>query len=527
MSAVTKPSRRIGGRAARVAQREADSKMAHIDMPAEGYSGGQYKPLSDHDVSRIHTSALHILETVGMGMMGDITEGAKKILEMGGELSDQRRILFPRALIEDMLATTTKSWTLHGLDPDNNIEISHKGAHYGTAGGAVEILDFETGIYREPTLDDLYDSARLIDTLPNIHWCYRPLIARDMPDVDALDINTAYALLSGTTKPWGITLGSAENVKKAISMFDMVLGGEGRFKSQPSCHMVQGAGVPPLRFANDRCIIKEEAIRQGMPIMIASAPQAGATSPAALAGTIVQVVAEVLAGLTYANAIAPGHPCNFAAWPFVSDLRTGAMSGGSGEQALLAAAVAQMSDFYGLPSSVPAGMADSKLPDAQSGAEKAYTTALAGLAGANMVHESAGMHASLLGFALESLVIDNDMLGNVQRLIRGIEVTDETLSTHVIEDVILKGPGHYLGHDQTLGLMESEYHYPALADRATPREWQENGAKDIVARAKTQVRATLSSHYPSHIDPKLDAEIRARFDIRLPESHMTSTGGRW
>ena len=526
MSVKSQPSRRSGGRSARIAHRESQTST-HRSMPAEGFTGGQYKPLSSHDVSRIHNAALNILEMVGMGMIGDLTDGANQLLQQGATLTDNGRILFPRSMIEDMLSITTKSWTLYGLDPNNSIEISHKGAHYGTAGGAVEILDFETGTYRKPTLIDLYDSVRLIDSLPNIHWCYRPIIARDLTDVNTLDINTAYALISGTTKPWGITLGSVENVKKVVGMFDMVLGGEGKFKHQPSCHMVQGAGVPPLRFANDRCLIKEEAIRHGIPIMIASAPQAGATSPAALAGTIVQVTAEVLAGLMYANALSPGHPCTFAAWPFVADLRTGAMSGGSGEQALLAAAVAQMSDFYGLPSSIPAGMADSKVPDAQSGAEKAYTTALAGLAGANMIHESAGMHASLLGFALESLVIDNDMLGNIQRLIRGIEVTEDTLSTDVISNVILNGPGHYLGHDQTINLMESEYHYPSMADRATPQEWQENGAEDIVTRAKSQVRKILANHYPSHIDSKLDAKIRHRFDIRLPAEEMNITSDRW
>jgi len=117
-------------------------------------------------------------------------------------------------------------------------------------------------------------------------------------------------------------------------MFDLVLGGEGRFKKTPFSHSVQGDGVPPLRFAGDRCLVKEACIRAGMPLMIASAPQAGATAPAALAGTLVQVVAEALAGLVYVNAIAPGHPVTFAPWPFVSDLRTGAISGARAEKAL-------------------------------------------------------------------------------------------------------------------------------------------------------------------------------------------------
>lgn len=517
--------RRAGGRAGRIAARE--NALAGGKDPAGGFVGGNYRPLGDAGVERIHQAALHVLEFVGMGIIGDLPPGAQAILEQGGRLNEQGRIGFPRALVEDVIAKACRSWTLHAIDPDRGIEISTRAVHYGTAGGAVEIADIETGRYRETTLADLYDAARLIDTLPNIHWCYRPLIARDMPDLRTLDINTAYALATGTTKPWGITMGAPENVAEVVALFDMVMGGEGRFKSAPTAHMVQGAGVPPLRFAEDRCLIKEEAIRHGFPIMLASAPQAGATAPAALAGTIVQVVAEALAGLVYANVLAPGHPVCLAPWPFVSDLRTGAMSGGSGEQALLMAAVAEMARFYGIPCSVAAGMADAKAPDAQSGFEKAYTTALAGLAGANMVHESAGMQASLMGCAFESFVIDDDMLGSVLRAIRGIEVNDDTLSLEVIADVNLDGPGHYLGHDQTLSLMQSEYHYPPLSDRQTPGQWEEEGSLTIQDRARDYVRKTLGSHYPEHVDADLDAKIRDHFDIRLPRDSMTAGSTRW
>ena len=111
--------------------------------------------------------------------------------------------------------------------------------------------------------------------------------------------------------------------------------------------------VPPLKFAADACRCLEAAVRAGMPVLLLAAGQAGATSPAALAGAVVQEVAEVLAGLVYVNLISPGHPAIFGPWPFVSDLRTGAMSGGSGEQALLTAACAQMGQFYDLPTGVP------------------------------------------------------------------------------------------------------------------------------------------------------------------------------
>lgn len=519
------PSRRSGGRSARIAQR--DTPKDELEVTRIGHTGGQYQALTDSGIRRIHEGALQTLETVGMGVIGNIPPGAQAILEQGASLSDAGRILFPRAMVEDVLAATRREWTLHALDGERSIDIAPNHVHFGTAGGAVNIRDFHTKAYRETALLDLYDVARLIDTLPHIHWCYRPLIARDMPTPLDLDVNTAYALITGTSKPWGITLGSEEAVRIVTGMFDMALGGEGRFRETPCCHSVQGDGVPPLRYAEERCKIKEACIRAGMPLMIASAPQAGATSPAALAGTLVQVIAEALAGLVYVHAISPGHPVAFAPWPFVADLRTGSMSGGSAEQALLSGASAQMGRFYNLPTSVPAGMADSKTPDAQAGYEKAYTTALAGLAGASMVHESAGMHGSLMGCALESFVIDNDMLGSILRTVRGIEVTDETLSLDVIADVNVGGPGHYLSHSQTLNLMETEYRYPGLSDRASPDAWEEEGALDMEDRARNMVTEILSSHYPDHIPEKLDTDYRERFNILLPKEAMQPGDGRW
>ncbi len=518
MSDLEKRGRRAGGRDARMKARLREAGAT--PPPPQGVEGILLDPLGARDVERIHEAALTVLWDVGMGVIGEMPEGARRILDNGGVLGEGGRIRIPRGLVEEVLGMAARRWTLHALDPERSLEIAPGRAHYGTAGGAVLVLDPETGGYREPTLADHYDMVRLVDTLANIRWCYRSLVARDMESVALLDINTAYALASGTTKPWGITLGSVESVARVTALFDLVLGGEGAFARRPCAHMVQGAGVPPLRFAADRCVIKEAAIAKGYPIMIASAPQAGATAPAALAGSLVQVTAEVLAGLVYANLLRPGHPVTFAAWPFVSDLRTGAMSGGSGEQALLMAGAAQMARYYDLPCSVAAGMADSKLPDAQSGFEKAYTTLLAGLAGASMVHEAAGMQASLLGCAMESFVIDNDMLGNVLRTIRGIEVTDESLSIEVIKEVNLTGPGHYLGHGQTLALMQSEYHYPALSDRRTPGEWEDDGGRDMQARARAQVERTLAAHFPEHISDRLDEEIRGRFDIRLPRERM-------
>jgi trimethylamine--corrinoid protein Co-methyltransferase len=149
------------------------------------------------------------------------------------------------------------------------------------------------------------------------------------------------------------------------------------------------------------------------------------------------------------------------------------------------------------------------------------------MAGANMVFESAGMLASLIGCSFEALVIDNDMLGSVQRAVRGIEVSDETLSYEVLEEVCCGGPGHFLGQAQTLSIMESEYLYPDLGDRSTTEEWEEKGSKLIHERAVEKVRGLMSSHYPEYIDLKVAEELRRRYPIKLTAEAMTAGSGRW
>ena len=229
-----------------------------------------------------------------------------------------------------------------------------------------------------------------------------------------------------------------------------------------------------------------------------------------------QAVAECLAGLVYVNAVQPGHPAIFGTWPFVSDLRTGAMSGGSGEQALLSAGCAQMHRYYDLPGGAAAGIADAKLPDMQAGWEQATSNVMAGLSGLNMVYEAAGMHASLLGFCLESLILGDDLIGQALRCVRGIEVTEDTVSVDVIRATCLEGPGHYLGSDQTLALMQTEYIYPALGDRTSPKEWEELGRPDLLQKAIARKTEILSRPSAARFDPAIDRVIRDKFKIHLP-----------
>jgi trimethylamine--corrinoid protein Co-methyltransferase len=513
--------RRGGGRSARHKMREAGPAQAPVHS---GLKGGAFKPLSDRDIERIHHTALDVLANVGIA--DPLPEMVELALAKGCTLSDDARLCFPRAFVEDIIAGACREMTIYGRDPAFDIHLRGTEVSYSTAGQAVSVYENTSRSYRASTLLDLYDFARLVDRLEHIHRFCQPIVATDITDPYEHAMNIAYACLNGTLKSFSCTIVDPDHIEQAVGMFDLVLGGQGRFREKPFCTIGACPIVSPLRFGADGARVGITSVRLGIPCDFAVAPQAGATAPAALAGTLVQVTAETLATIILTNLFAPGHPTVYAAWPLVSDLRTGSFSGGSGEEALLAAAAVQLGNFYNLPTSVGAGMSDSKLPDNQAGFEKALTTALAGHAGANYIGEAAGMQASLMGCSFEALVIDNDMLGAVQRTIRGIEVTDETLSYDLIAKTAA-GVGHFLGSDQTLAIMETEYLYPEVSDRRAPSDWEEGGSTDIRERAEVRVREILSDHYPAYIDEKLDEEIRRRFPILLNKDQMTAGTSRW
>ena len=490
----------------------------------KGMEGGKYQPLSDHEIEQIHQTTLDVLENIGMA--NPLPQLKEVALEQGCNFTDQGRLCFPRSLVEDVIARAGRDFIMYGRDPKHDIEMSDKKVHLYGGGEAVTILDLGATSYRPSIINDVYDIARMVDYLEHIHSYSRLVVATEFSDLLKTDINTAYASVVGTAKHTALTFANGKHIKPTIEMLDLIAGGEGKFLKRPFCHGGGCTVVSPLRYGTDNCEVAIASIEMNAPVWVVIAPQSGATAPAALAGSLVQVLAETLASLLLIDLIKPGHPVIFGPWPFVTDLRTGSFSGGSGEEALMSAASAQITNHYGLASSVGAGMTDSKLPDAQAGYEKGITVAMAALAGCNNVSESSGMMASLMGCSYESLVIDNDMLGMIMRVVRGIEVNEETLSYRAIKETV-EGEGHFLRDPQTLSLMKSEYLYPNLADRSTQEEWESEGSPDIRQRAEKQAREILNSHYPVYIDEKIDKKVRDNFPIEIPLDVIKPTKDRF
>ena len=507
-----KPRRRAK-LSAREAMHAKRAKAPEINPCPPGVSGGRYKPLTDTQIKQIYASSLRILSEIGMG------ESPPALIEQavskGASVNDAGRLCFPVSMVEDTIAGACQTFTLYGRDQNHDIDVGGDKVFFGTGGAAVQTLDIDSHAYRAATLQDLYDFARLADTLANVSWFTRCCVATDVHDITDLDINTAYALLKGTNKPVGTSFTLASSVDPIIDMFDIAMGGEGKFKQRPFCKAHISPVISPLRYGEDAFDVALACIERGVPLNNIIAAQSGATSPATIAGMLSATLAETLAALLMVNVFAPGYPMIFSNWPFVIDLRTGSFCGSGGEITLLNAASAQLSNWLGLPSGAASSMSDAKAVDAQMGLEKATSALGVGLAGCNMVYESSGMMASLLGASFEAMLIDDEMLSQVYRVLRGIEVNEETLGFDAIKEAVF-GEGHFLGSQHTMASMQRDYFWPSnLTDRQQPVAWEEGGSLDMWQRANTKVRAVLDSHYPEHLSAEADEQIRKRYTILL------------
>jgi len=316
---------------------------------------------------------------------------------------------------------------------------------------------------------------------------------------------------------------TVKSLLDVIALAEFIAGGAEALRREPIVSFVTCWTVSPLRYAPETVEVLTEVVRQEMPVFLSSAPQSGATSPAALAGSLVQINAEELSGLTYCQLVKPGTPVVLGYVPSVSDLRTGNFTGGAPEFALMHAASAQLGQFYNLPVYNSSGLTDSKIPDIQAGYEKGLTGAAAALAGSNYVHHAAGLLESMLTVAYEQYVIDDEINGAIMRMVRGIEVNEETLSLEVIARVC-QGEGHYLGTQQSLELMNTEYYYPHTGDRQRREDWDAAGSLDMRERARQKAQEILATHRPVPIPAGAETAIRDRFEILLaPELAYVST----
>ncbi len=483
-------------------------------MNLMGLQGGQYRPLTPEQIVTIHEASLKILATTGITYEQGLDDTIQMLEENGATIDrEQKIILFSEKMITEQVAKAPEKVILCGQDPKNDLDLTENRVHLGTGGAAIKILDPETGDVRATTLKDLYDVSRLVDQLENIHFLVRPCIPTDIDEAD-YDINMFYTCLKACSKHVMSGVNNEQGLNDVIEMASKIAGSFEKLQERPFISVITSFAISPLKLCTQSTRIMQEAIRKRIPVALSSAPMAGSTSPLTMAGTLAQLHGEQLAGITICQLTNPGAPLLYGGIPGMANLKTMGYSGGAVECGMMNAAIHQMAHHINVPNYNSSGLSDSKVPDTQAGYEKAFTALLASMGGSNYIHHSAGMLESMLTIAHEQFVIDDEIIGNCCKVLKGIEVNAEHLALEVINAV---GPGgNFMTSPHTMTHMRSEYYYGnGVTDRKSRDKWEQDGSLDIRQRALEMAKKLLSNPEPSYIPKAVDRAIKDEFHILL------------
>jgi len=465
-----------------------------------GLPGGIYRPLSDSDVRQIAEASFEILEKSGMAVY---SVSALKALEKAGAEVDAANNLvkLPRSMVEDAIDSNPSSITLYGRDGNYDAVLEKSRVHYGTGGTAIYVLDPDSGKRRPSGLEDVVLNARMVEKLDNIHVFTINVFPNEIKAKDEIDVNRFFHSLDNTTKHVMGGIYSIDGCRKVVKMAETLAGGEEALRKRPFVSFITLI-ISPFKidkhYGEMTCFFAEK----GLPVVVPTEPMCGTTSPITLAGNVLTHTAETLAGITLVQAVNKGAPGICGSVGSISDLRSMSNLAGPIERGMLNSAVAQMAQHFKIPIYATAGTSDAKTVDVQCAYESAMSSLITAMSGANYIHDIAGLMEFDLTVSYEKLVIDNEILGMCQRVLRGIEVDEDTMGLDLL---ISKGPGKdYLAEPHTVKHMRDEFFTPQLANRQKRESFSADD--DALCRAKKIIEKVRKSE----TKPKLPAEMREK-----------------
>jgi len=460
------------------------------------------KVLSEKEMVKIDQASRALLMEVGTHVPN---EEALEIFEKAGAIVDKnsQMVRIPDHVINDTLSKCASCVRLYDRTGGAPLLIGGDRIYFGTVGIATNVLDFKTDEYRPVVCDDLRDIIRLSDVLDPPDFILVPATPTDVPS-DKVDMVETKLLLTNTSKHFIAEAQNGENFKKTVAMAVEVAGSLEALQKRPFFTTLVCL-TSPLVLRDDGVELIVESSRLGLPLFIESGPMCGGTSPATLASTIIMANAELLSSFVLAKAVNPAVPLIYASWARILDMKTATCSHGGPEFGLLRCATTQMAKFYGLPSGGGGILADTRSIDVQLGMEKLGTGLLPALAETNMV-VGMGLFADENAISLETLVIDHEVTGWISRVLRGIEVTDETTDLTIFEEV--GSGGDFVRTKHTRENFLKEMFIPKIMDRGYLALDKDPRAKSMRKRARKYFDKVMEQYEP----PRLPDDIDSRLD---------------
>jgi trimethylamine---corrinoid protein Co-methyltransferase len=469
--------------------------------------GRTVEVLSKEDVRKVHEAVLEILKDPGVKVEH---EEALEIFKRGGaDVDSEKKVArIPASLVEYALNHAPRFMTVCGRDPQHDLK-SNNGIHYSSGHGATLVIDFDTGERRHATKKDLETNVRVHDALENTHFIYPEIYPQDVPE-HILDRHISHALLSNTAKPVVATAYDKKGAQDLIKMGAAIAGSEEALRQRPMFTVSLGM-ISPFSFEPDRIDVLMEMCRRNHPFQVYTIPSAGSTSPVTLAGTLAVSVAELLAGLVLTQLVNPGAPVRLMGYAGAFDMKFGAFTFAAPETTLMAGALAQMLQFYGVPNGVHGSTTRANVLDAQVGYENGMINLFSALSGSDIIIEcTTGSIEDTVASCPEQAIIGNEICSFINRILRGIDVNPDTLAVDVIREVGIGG--EYLTHDHTMEHFRTQIWEAQLGNRMVRDQWEANGAMDIRAKAREEFQRIRATHEPKPLDPGVPEKLQKILD---------------
>jgi len=450
--------------------------------------------LDDKKIGQIHRTSIGILETVGIVIPHK--EMRRLFREAGAQVDDAAELVkIPEKLVMICLGSAGKKFALYGRDRTKKAVFGEGKRNYNATAGQALWIDDNTGERRYTTMEDVRSGTRLGNALPDLTIVGAMADPKDVP-TSYRCVEVAAEMLKNTTKPITFWFHDRASAKFVVEVFAAVAGSIEEVAKYPFAYPFLEP-ISPLRFPANGIDLLFETCKVPLPVPIGPMAQVGLTAPGTLAGTLALENAEILAGVCVTQLIRKGTPVCYGGIPHAYDMRTTQMVFAGPEQALMGVAMTQMGKHYGLPVYINVGLSDSKTVDAQAGIESGITLASGAMAGAD-IFGHLGICGVDLGTSLTMLAMQHEIIGYVERMMRDIEVSEETLALEVVRAV---GPGgNFIAEDHTAEHFRKELFFPKLLNRDFWDPWVADGRREMRAKALDMVNGVLATHQPTTMD---------------------------
>lgn len=468
---------------------------------ATAFQAAPLQYLTPDQMQAVHAASLQILKECGSVVHCE--EAVELLAQAGAEIQDAKRVFLPPKLVEESIRSAPAGITICNRDGDPAMALEGTNVYYGTGSDCPNLLDHASGERRDFLYSDVEDSVRLVDALPYLDFTMSNGLAADI-DQSVQYQHKYAAMIRNTRKPQVITAANVDVLRDIVDLAACVRGSREAVSAKPLFVLYDEPTSPLIhtREVIEKLLFMAE---HRLPMNYAPGMMAGATGPMTVAGAIALANAEILTGLVIHQLKRPGAPFVFGAGMSPIDMQSMQPTYSAPEAMMAQAGLCQIGrSLYNLPTWGFGGCSASKVPDEQAVNEAASYIMMAGWMGTNLVHDVGYLEFGLT-YSFEMLMLCNEFIGQVRRMMDGIAVNAETLAVDAVKRV---GPGGtFLSDDHTLQYFRDNWS-PDLTNRHTFDRWQARGATTMRDRAKQKIDDILANHAP----PAFDADVETCID---------------